>query len=134
MGMAFSWNEELMRWLLVALAYVGASVAMRTRNHVGVEFFIMQMKKPVRRTMIILGYAAACVFLAIVLVYGFQTAMNARRQYGVVLRVPMMYVKMNLPLGSLLMFIHILYFGAGIIKEKDDLGQYMITGGERELD
>jgi TRAP-type C4-dicarboxylate transport system permease small subunit len=133
-GNALSWNEELMRWLLISLAYVGASVAMKTRNHIGIEFFIMRANTKLRKILILMGYAAIFIFLIIVLVYGFQTSLNARRQYGAILRVPMLYVKMNLPLGSLLMLIHMTYFSVCLFREKDDFRKYMISGGEGSME
>jgi TRAP-type C4-dicarboxylate transport system permease small subunit len=133
-GSALTWNEELMRWLLVSLAYIGASVGMRTRNHIGIEFFLTRMKFTVQKILIIIGYIAIVLFLIIVLVYGFQVAMSARRQLGSIVRIPMVYVKMNLPLGSLLMLTHILYLGVGIFREKSDLRKYMVSGGEGTIE
>jgi TRAP-type C4-dicarboxylate transport system permease small subunit len=133
-GRALTWNEELMRWLLISLAYIGASVGMRTRNHIGIEFFLMRLKFDTRKIIIIISYAAIVSFLIIILIYGFQTALDARRQYGAILRVNMMYVKMNLPLGSFLMLIHITYFGMGILREKEDVRKYMISGGEGSIE
>jgi TRAP-type C4-dicarboxylate transport system permease small subunit len=133
-GRALTWNEELMRWLLISLAYIGASVGMRTRNHIGIEFFLSRLKFKTRKIIVILGYAAVVFFLIIILIYGFQTALYARRQYGAILRIPMLYVKMNLPLGSLLMLIHMAYLSAGILREKKDLREYMISGGEGSIE
>ena len=133
-GSALTWNEELMRWLLVSLAYIGASVGMRTKNHIGIEFFLTRMKVSVQRILIIVGYAAIIVFLLIVLVYGFQVALSARRQLGSIVRIPMIYVKMNLPLGSLFMLTHILFLGAGVAREKNDLRKYMVSGGEGSIE
>jgi TRAP-type C4-dicarboxylate transport system permease small subunit len=133
-GRALTWNEELMRWLLISLAYIGASVGMRTKNHIGIEFFLARLKFNIRKIVVIAGYAAIVLFLVIILIYGFQTALNARRQYGAILRIPMLYVKMNLPLGSLLMLIHMMYLGAGIWGEKNDLREYMISGGEGTIE
>jgi TRAP-type C4-dicarboxylate transport system permease small subunit len=123
-----------MRWLLVSLAYIGASVGMRTRNHIGIEFFLTRLKFNTRKIVVIAGYATVIFFLIIILIYGFQTAIHARRQYGAILRIPMLYVKMNLPLGSLLMLIHMMYLGAGILREKNDLREYMISGGEGSIE
>ena len=43
MGSALSWNEELMRWLLIGIAYIGASVALKVQNHIGIEYFLLKM-------------------------------------------------------------------------------------------
>jgi TRAP-type C4-dicarboxylate transport system permease small subunit len=94
----------------------------------------MRLKFNTRKIMITIGYVAIVVFLLITLVYGFMAALNARRQFGAILRVPMLYVKLNLPLGSLLMLIHITYLSSGIFREKNDLRKYMISGGEGSME
>jgi TRAP-type C4-dicarboxylate transport system permease small subunit len=128
-GNALSWNEELMRWCLISLAYIGASVGMRNRNHIGIEFFITRMKKSSKKIALIIGYMAIIVFLVIAVVYGFQTALNARRQYGSILQIQMIYVKMNVPLGALFMLVHMTYFTVGLFREKDDFQKFLISGG-----
>lgn len=134
-GNALSWNEELMRWLLISLAYIGASVGMRTKNHIGIEFLLSRMKFGTRKFFVLFGYAAVVAFLVIVFIYGLRVAITARFQYGAILyRIPMLYVKMNLPLGALFMLIHLAYLTAGIIQEKNDLGKYMMSGGEGSVE
>ena len=126
---SLSWNEELMRWLLVGLGYIAASVGIRTRNHIGIEFFLDRMGKSMKKACLLISYAAVVTFLFFIMWYGFESALNARRQYGAIIQIPMVWVKMNLPLGSLFMFIHISYLGVGLIKEKDDFRKYQVSGG-----
>ena len=130
MGSALSWNEELMRWLLIGIAYIGASVALKVQNHIGIEYFLLKMNKRTMKIAIIVGYIAIIVFLVITTKYTFQTALLSRRQYGAILRVPMIWVKMNLPLGSIFMIVHMTYFFAGILREKENFRPYMISGGQ----
>ncbi len=130
MGSALSWNEELMRWLLIGIAYIGASVALKVQNHIGIEYFLLKMNKRAMKIALIVGYIAIIVFLVITTKYTFQTALIARRQYGAILRVPMIWVKMNLPLGSIFMLVHMTYFFAGILREKENFRPYMISGGQ----
>jgi TRAP-type C4-dicarboxylate transport system permease small subunit len=127
-GHALSWNEELMRWLLISIAYVGASVGMKTRNHIGIEFFVTRMPEKLKRVAIIVGYAAIIGFLVVVLVYGFRSALQGRYQSGAILRVQLIYVKMNLPLGAFFMLIHMAYFTSGLIREKGDVQKFLLSG------
>ncbi len=128
-GQSLSWNEELMRWLLVSLGYIGASVGIRTRNHIGIEFFLTKMNTRIRKACVLFGYAAVMVFLVLVVWYGFEAAMNARMQYGAILKLPMIWVKMNIPLGAIFMLVHMTYFMVGLAGEKDDIRKYLVSGG-----
>jgi hypothetical protein len=44
LGDSLSWSEELSRWLLSGIAFVGASVVLKRGSHVGVVVFIKSLK------------------------------------------------------------------------------------------
>lgn len=131
-GSALSWNEELMRWLLIGTGYIGASVALKIRSHIGIEFFLLKMKPPIRKAAIIFGYLFIVVFLVIIFWYSLQAALMARYQLGAIIRIPMLWVKLNIPIGCILMLVHMTYFLVGIWDEKENLREYMISGGQSE--
>ena len=69
-----SWTEEIARYLLIATAFVGASVNVRKNNHIQVDFFYRLLPHAVNRAMstlvdvlrvLFLGY---CVWLTIALI------------------------------------------------------------------
>ncbi len=128
-NMSLSWNEELMRWFLIGIGYIGASVALKERSHIGIEYFIMNMNSTFRKIAIIVGYLAIITFLMVVLIVSWQASLHAQRQYGSILRVQMIWVKLNLPVGSLFMLIHMIYFSVGILTEKEETRDYVISGG-----
>ena len=128
-GNSLSWNEELMRWILIGIGYIGAAYALKERSHIGIEYFTMKMKPTPRKFAIILGYLTIILFLVIALIYGFKSALMATRQKGSILRLPMIWVKMNIPVGSLFMLIHMTYFTAGVLTEKGDNREYLLSGG-----
>ena len=68
-----SWTEEIARYLLIAVAFVGAAVNVRKNNHIQVDFFYRLLPRAVNRAMstlvdalrvLFLGY---CVWLTIAL-------------------------------------------------------------------
>lgn len=131
-GKALSWNEELMRWLLIGIGYIGASAALKIRSHIGIEFFLFKMKTPVRKIAIMFGYLFIMIFLAIIFWYTLKASLMARYQLGAIIRIPMLWVKLNIPLGCILMLVHMMYFLVGLWDEKTNLRQYMISGGQSE--
>ena len=131
-GKALSWNEELMRWLLIGIGYIGASVALKIRSHIGIEFFLLKLKTPVRKIAIMFGYVFIVIFLVIIFWYTLQASLMARYQLGAIIRIPMLWVKLNIPLGCILMLIHMTYFLVGLWDEKTNLRAYMISGGQSE--
>ena len=126
---SLSWNEELMRWMLIGMGYIGASVAMKERAHIGIEFFVTRMKPTLRKISLIVGYLAIILFLVVVVIYGFKAAYVARRQLGSIIRIPMTWVKLNIPIGSIFMLIHMAYFTTGLVTAKGDDKEFLLSGG-----
>jgi len=69
-----SWTEEIARYLLIAVAFVGAAINVRKNNHIQVDFFYRLLPRIVNRVMstlvdvlriLFLGY---CVWLTIALI------------------------------------------------------------------
>lgn len=131
-GSALSWNEELMRWLLIGIGYIGASIALKIRSHIGIEFFLLKLNTPLRKIAIILGYIFIVIFLVIVFWYSLRASFMAWRQLGAIIRIPMFWVKLNIPVGCILMLVHMTYFLVGIWDEKENLRAFMISGGQSE--
>lgn len=50
-------SEELARWLLVWMTFLGAVVALRERAHLGTDVLVARLPRPARRLCLILGQA-----------------------------------------------------------------------------
>lgn len=118
-GCAFSWTEELARWLLVATCFIGASVALKHKKHVGVTGLLKKLPEKVQRVVLFGVYAVVIVFLFYLMMQGLEMALSQGWQTGSVLLVSMVYVRINIPLGALLMLIHMAYFTVLLFTEKD---------------
>ena len=78
-----SWTEEIARYLLIAVAFVGAAVNVRKNNHIQVDFFYRLLPRAVNRAMstavdvlrvLFLGY---CVWLTVALMQKIGTSRMA---------------------------------------------------------
>lgn len=129
LGASLSWNEELMRWLLIGIGFIGASVALKHKSHIGIEFLLIRMSKRWKKAMLLVGYGIIILFLYFMLDTGWVAAMIARRQLGSIIRIQMMWVKLTIPLGAIFMLIHMAYFSLGLLTEKEEWNHYIISGG-----
>ena len=59
-----SWTEEIARYLLIAVAFVGAAINVRKNNHVQVDFFYRLLPAKVNRVMSTLVDVLRILFLA----------------------------------------------------------------------
>ena len=64
-GMRFAWTEELARWGLVSLTYVGASAALRNKQHAGVNVVLNLLPNKAGKIVAALAY----LILAFVVVF-----------------------------------------------------------------
>lgn len=103
------WSEELSRYLMVWIVFLGASIGVNKKSHIGVEALVILLPAVVQKWAAALVSALCCVFFAFMIQYG-----------GLILRVvanqlsPAMEISMAVPYSALLaggalMFAHCFY-------------------------
>lgn len=102
------WSEEVARHLMIWLTFVGSGLALRTGAQLGID--TLQDALPPRaaralRIALVLGMLVLFVLLAW---YGVDYAWRTRFQTSAALGVSMMYVYIGMPVGCVLMAIHLL--------------------------
>lgn len=74
------WTEELARFLMVWLAFLGAALAYARQAHLGVDILVARMDPSARRIVVLIEHGV--VFLFAVLVLGFGGAELFRERYA----------------------------------------------------
>jgi TRAP-type C4-dicarboxylate transport system permease small subunit len=104
-----SWPPEFARFTQVAVTLLASGLAVRYGRHLGVTVIVLRL--PLRlQTMIFLvnNFLILC-FLMILLVEGYKLAfIEGPSQLAPSLRVSMMWAFVALPVGALLMIIHVI--------------------------
>ncbi|WP_336368044.1 TRAP transporter small permease [Marinobacter sp. C2H3] len=100
---AVGWTEEVARFLLVWLTFLGAVLAWAQRRHIVVTVLVDRLPPSVRRWLS--AFALACAVAALVALawIGYQYMMMQSYQKSASLRVPMMYIYAVIPLSAALM-------------------------------
>ncbi len=119
-----SWPEELGRYLIILIVYVGASVALRKKSHIVVDTvpsYFPSSKK-------ILDFASTCfgiVFALLIIIYGmkFVKSLIISGQMAITLKIPIFIVYLILPLGGLLLLLHYILNITGIYPGKVTSGK-----------
>jgi TRAP-type C4-dicarboxylate transport system permease small subunit len=104
-GRPIAWSEEVSRYFFVWGTFLGASVALKRRAHVSVEYFVSFL--PVKwRAYLKLGIdLAVFVFLILVGRLGVELALKTYTIETAALGWPWTYVYGALPVGSFFMLI-----------------------------
>jgi len=117
-GFSINWSEELSRYLMVWVAYLGGGLAMREGRHVAIEY--LQGLLPPR----LAPYARAAVgllilaFLVVLTVLGWQLSQFAWRQRTPVLGLPQGAVYLALPIGAALFGLHLVLIARDYVRQQ----------------
>lgn len=102
------WSEEFSRYAFVWASFLGASVALKRGLHIGMEALVAKLSKETKRRIYSATLVILLFFLGVVIVKGFQMAAFNMRQVSPAMRIPMGLPYLAIPLGCLLMSIHLL--------------------------
>lgn len=110
------WSEELARYLLVWLTFLGASVAYRRKMHPGIDVFYNKMPPRIRKTAAIGVHIAAMGLFGVMIVYGCRFSYFVRLQISPALYLPKWIIFSIIPASGLILMIHSLVFLAHELK------------------
>ncbi|SDI40319.1 TRAP-type C4-dicarboxylate transport system, small permease component [Alteribacillus persepolensis] len=106
-GSSFPWIEELARYLMIWVTFLGASIAFKTGSHVGIDFFVQKFRPSVYKGILVAAFLATAAFLLILFVQGIHIVSQAMVQQSSALQVPMGYVYLVIPVSALFMIINL---------------------------
>lgn len=102
-----TFSEEMLRYGVIWLSMLGAAYATGQSSHMMVDFFREKTQGKLRDTLELCVPIAFIIFSIFVLIYGGILGMqNAQNQYSPVLRIPMAYIYLSLPVSGIFMLIY----------------------------
>lgn len=101
----FPWAEELVRYEIVWMVFLGGSAAARQGLHIGVDILVKLSPPPLRKFIEVSVNLVSLIFCLLVLVYGAKLIIQTRMfgQVSPAIQVPMWLVQLAIPVGSGLM-------------------------------
>jgi TRAP-type C4-dicarboxylate transport system permease small subunit len=104
------WSEELARFMLVWLTFLGASAAYRRGVHPGVDVLYRRMPPWLKRTSAVLIHLVSIGLFCVMIVYGYQFAHFVRFQISPALYLPKWIVFSIIPVSGGILTLHGLAF------------------------
>lgn len=103
----FIWAEELVRYEIIWMVFVGGSVAVRKGIHIGVEVLLHILPKAVGRILRIVVGVICVGFCLVLLIYSVELAQQTRSfgQRTSAMQLPFWVFQMAIPVGALLMML-----------------------------
>jgi TRAP-type C4-dicarboxylate transport system permease small subunit len=104
------WSEELARYLLVWLSFLGASVAYRRKAHPGIDILQKKMPDMLRKISRSTVHLASLTLFFVMFFFGCRFAYFVRLQISPALYLPKWIVFAIVPVSGLVLMIHCLNF------------------------
>lgn len=100
------WSEELARFLLVWLTFLGASSAYYRRVNPGVDFIYAKLPQLLKKISSIFTHLASMALFIVMIIYGCKFAWFVRLQISPALQIPKWIILSILPISGVILMIH----------------------------
>ena len=110
------WSEELARYLLVWLTFLGASVAYRRKVHTGIDVVFAHMPAATQRIFAILVHLLSIALFVVMIFFGVKFSYFVRLQISPALYLPKWIIFSIIPISGLILLVHGLAFLFGELK------------------
>ncbi len=101
------WIEEIVLGLFIWLVFIGISSTMKRDGHVGVDFFVKKMPRPVRILSEIIRAAAIYYVLIYIFIYlGSNLTLQATNKLTPILGISYQLIDIAVPIGGILTAAH----------------------------
>ncbi|WP_134702803.1 TRAP transporter small permease [Ammoniphilus sp. YIM 78166] len=106
-GMGTTWSEELIRYLIIWLTFIGASICVRKGEHVGIELLPELLPDRIKKFLALIVNTIVILFLLFLLKYSVELVQFNQKngQIAPALGIPMYIIYLSVPIGTLLMMI-----------------------------
>ncbi len=112
------WSEELARYMLVWLSFLGANVAYYRNLHPGVDTITSRLSASKQRISRVLVHIITMALGLVMLVSGTQFAWFIRAQISPALSIPKWIILSVIPISGVLFFVYALLFFLKTIQHK----------------
>ncbi len=100
------WSDELGRFLLVWISFLGVSVAARRLAHPGIDSLVRLLPPAAARVAVRLALLLCVLFLAAVVFYGGELVARTWGQRSPTLELRMGWIYLAVPVSALLVLLH----------------------------
>jgi len=101
------WADEVVRYQIVWMVFLGGSVAARKGIHIGVDIVVKMAPPKIGRFILLIIHAIVIFFCGVLVYFGAELTAQTREfgQVSTALQAPMWIFQLAIPVGSALMAI-----------------------------
>lgn len=114
---SITWSEEVARYLMIWMTFVGAGLALRFGGHVAISNFQEMLPMPAQRLMRA-GVALLLIAFCLAMVWmGYDYLSRMRFQVTPATRVSFSYIYAAMPIGFALLIVHLFLLARSYVVE-----------------
>jgi TRAP-type C4-dicarboxylate transport system permease small subunit len=102
------WTEEVARYTMIWMGLLGMSLALKRDEHIGVEFFVTRLPRPLQVLISFVVKVLVAYYLFVLFKQGLKMALDARRQVSPAMRISMVWPLLAVPVAAGLTLIQLL--------------------------
>ncbi len=107
-GHSLFFTEELSRYLMVWIVFLGSAIAIRDGSHIKINVFVIRLNNKMRQLVQMVAYALTLTFLVIITIEGIRILPRQLYQMCITIDISLFYFYLAIPTGSILMIIFLL--------------------------
>lgn len=104
------WTEELARYSMIWMGLLAISIGVKKNSHLGVNLFVNFLPLFLRKVILYITRILMFYFLYLLLIYGYNMALNGLDQIAPALQIPMFYILLSVPVSALLSMIQLFLY------------------------
>ena len=113
------WSEELARYLLVWMTFLGAGVAYYRKAHPGIDILQKRLPPKSQKISLLLVHIAALALFGVMTIYGLKFAYFVRLQISPALQLPKWTIFSIIPISGIILTFHAASFLQAALKRDD---------------
>lgn len=101
------WAEELARYAMIWICFLGASMGVKDGSHTQIDFFINRLPKNIKKWILVFNKAICIIFLAFISYYIVTALSYTMGTLSPAMRIPIGLMHLVLPISGAVMAIHL---------------------------
>ncbi len=117
-GLSLIFTEELSRYLMVWIVFLGSAIAIRDGSHIKITVLVKHFSHKTQQVLSLIAYTLTAFFLVIISVEGIKILPQQLYQMCITMNISLFYFYLAIPIGSVLMIIFLLPYIVEVFRGK----------------
>lgn len=120
-NLSAAWTEEVARYVLIWIVFLGAGIGCRKRQLISLEFVVRALPSLPGQGLVYLGQVVCIGFFALLIAVGLDFVQLGAVESSPVIQIPKAWVYAAMPVGAALMILNIVALTAETVLDRRDI-------------